>query len=76
MSKIQPTPRYSLTRGTSAARAINANRVPSPRALAVVAATTVEIEGESSDIIVRPGKHGVLILVRSTIAPTRCCPVN
>lgn len=71
MSKYQPNPRHSLTGGASAARAINAHRVPSLRALAEVIAVTVKIEGEKPDIIVRNGRFGTLYLACSAIIPTR-----
>ncbi|EFH86595.1 hypothetical protein [Ktedonobacter racemifer] len=78
MSRFQPTPRHSLTRGAAAAaaRAINAHRVPSLRALAEVIAVTVKIEGEKPDIIVRNGRFGTLYLPCSAITPTRFYAVN
>lgn len=76
MSRFQPTPGHSLTRCAAAARAINANCIPSPRGLAAVIAATVEIEGKKPEIIIRDGKYGVPYLVRSAIAPTCCYPDN
>lgn len=76
MSKQQPTPRYSLTRGASAARALNATRKVSPLTLAVVMAATVEIENEERDIIARPGRYGTLYLLRSNVVPSHYYPVS
>lgn len=77
MSKYQPNPRHSLTRGAAAARRLNANRRPAPLAVARVKAVTVDMgEHEERDIISRPGRTGVLYLVRSSLVPTHFYPVT
>jgi hypothetical protein len=76
MSVYQPTPRRSASKGAALGRRLNATRTVSPLTLAVVMAATVEIENEERDIIARPGKYGVLYLLRSNTVPGRYFPVS
>lgn len=71
MPVLQPTPRRSASKGAALGRRLNAQRTMA----ASLVAATVEMEDER-EIIARPGKYGVLYLVRSQVVANRYYPVT